>query len=90
MRLGVAGHPDRPARCGAADPVAAVIAETSAFRLVTGKITDVERRTTGGFVRGSVVIEGLGADAGRLIRLEFQNENLVALEGGRCWPRCPT
>src|SRR5579875_476130 len=66
----------------AGDPVAAVVAETGAFPLVGGKVTDVERRTTKGFVRGSVVIEGLGDDAGRLIRLEIQNENLVALEQG--------
>jgi DUF917 family protein len=65
------------------DPVAAVIEATGAFRLVTGKIADVERRTTRGFVRGSITVEGLGGDAGRLIRLELQNENLVALEQGR-------
>jgi uncharacterized protein len=64
-------------------PVAALIAELGAFRLVSGKISDVERRTIRGFVRGTVVVEGLGDDAGRLIRLELQNENLVALERGR-------
>ena len=51
------------------DPVDALIAEIGAFKLVSGKVLDVERRTTSGFVRGSVVIEGLRADAGRLIRL---------------------
>ncbi|HEY1643665.1 MAG TPA: DUF917 domain-containing protein [Streptosporangiaceae bacterium] len=71
------------------DPVAAVLAATGARRLVTGKIADVERRTTKGFVRGSVVVEGLGADAGRLIRLELQNENLVALEAGRVTASVP-
>ena len=65
------------------DPVAALIAEIGAFRLVNGKISDVERRTVRGFARGSVVIEGLGEDEGRLIRLELQNENLVAFERGR-------
>jgi DUF917 family protein len=64
------------------DPVAAMIAEVGAFRLIAGKITDVERRTTSGFAAGSVIIEGLGQDAGRLVRLELQNENLVALERG--------
>jgi DUF917 family protein len=73
----------------AADPIAAVLAATGAYRLVTGKIADVERRTTRGFVRGSVVVEGLGADAGRLIRLELQNENLVALEQGRVTASVP-
>jgi DUF917 family protein len=36
-----------------------------------------------------VVIEGLGEDAGRLIRLELQNENLVALERGRVLASVP-
>jgi DUF917 family protein len=73
----------------AGSPVTALIAEIDAFRLVTGKVLDVERRTTSGFVRGSVVIEGLGEDAGRLIRLELQNENLVALERGRVLASVP-
>jgi uncharacterized protein len=65
------------------DPVAALIAELSAFQLVSGKISDVERHTLRGFTRGTVVVEGLDGDAGRLVRLELQNENLVALERGR-------
>ena len=70
-------------------PVAALIAELGAFQLVAGKVLDVERHTTSGFVRGSVVIEGLGEDEGRLIRLELQNENLVALERGRVLASVP-
>src|SRR5580692_11591603 len=70
-------------------PVAAVIAEVGGFQLVTGKVLDVERHTTSGFVRGSVVIEGLQEDAGRLVRLELQNENLVALERGRVLASVP-
>jgi len=73
----------------AADPVAALIAEIRAFRLISGKVSDVERQTRGGWVRGSVVVEGLGADAGRLIRLELQNENLVALERGQVLASVP-
>jgi DUF917 family protein len=63
------------------DPVAALAREIRAARLIGGKIVDVERRTTAGFVRGSATIEGLDDDAGRTLRLEIQNENLVALEG---------
>ncbi len=78
------------ALAGAArSPVDALIAEMNAFQLVTGKVMDVERHTTSGFVRGSVVIEGLREDAGRLIRLELQNENLVALERGRVLASVP-
>jgi DUF917 family protein len=65
------------------NPVAAVMAEVGAFRLVTGKVSAVERRTTRGSVLGSVVVEGHGEDAGRLLRLELQSEHLVALEQGR-------
>ena len=67
---------------GAADPVAALMGELGAARLITGKVVEVERRTGGGFVRGSVVIDGLGEDANRIVRLEIQNENLVAFEDG--------
>jgi uncharacterized protein len=73
----------------AGDPIAALVAVTGGFPLLSGKVTDVERRTTKGFVRGSVVVEGLGDDAGRLLRLEIQNENLVALEQGRVFASVP-
>jgi DUF917 family protein len=68
---------------GAADGVAALVEHLDAYALIEGKIIDVERRTAGGFVRGSVTIEGTGADAGRLLRVEIQNENLAAFEDGR-------
>lgn len=65
-----------------AEPLAALQRELGAARLITGKLTDVERRTTGGFVRGTATIEGTGDDRGRTLRLELQNENLVAVEDG--------
>jgi DUF917 family protein len=67
----------------AGEPVEDLLNLVDGVRLIEGKIVDVDRRTTGGFVRGSVVIEGLRADADRLVRLEIQNENLVALEDGQ-------
>jgi uncharacterized protein len=66
----------------AADPVTELAAELGAERVVAGKIIDVERNTEGGFTRGSVTVEGVGADRGRLIRVEIQNENLVVMEDG--------
>lgn len=66
----------------ASDPVGAVAAELDATVLLTGKIVDLDRRTEGGFVRGSVTIAGVGDDRGRLQRLELQNENLIVLEDG--------
>jgi DUF917 family protein len=64
------------------EPLAALSREIGARVLVTGKVTDVERRITGGFVRGRAEVEGLGGDRGRTVALEIQNENLVALDGG--------
>ncbi len=64
------------------EPIAALVEQLDIRRLLEGKIIDVERRVTDGFVRGAAVIEGLRADAGRLLRLEIQNENLVAMEDG--------
>jgi DUF917 family protein len=64
-------------------PVDALCREIDAVRLIVGKVSDVERRTAGGFVRGRVQIDGLGDDAGRSLQLEIQNENLVSLEDAR-------
>jgi uncharacterized protein len=65
------------------EPVAALREALGATVLISGKVIDVERRTGGGFVRGSLLIDGAGDDRGRLLRVEIQNENLVALEDGR-------
>lgn len=65
------------------DPFDAIRRVSAATRLGRGKVADIERRTSGGFVRGSALIEGLGADKGRSFRLEFQNENLIVLEADR-------
>jgi DUF917 family protein len=69
--------------------VEALCEEIGAEILIRGKVADVERRTTGGFARGSVILEGTGADAGRLVRIEIQNENLVALEDGQVLASVP-
>jgi hypothetical protein len=65
------------------DGVDGVLAVTGGRRLVTGKVVDVERLTTGGFARGVVTIEGTGVDAERVVLIQVQNENLLATEAGR-------
>lgn len=52
-------------------------------RIFTGKIVDVLRRTTGGFVRGEVVIQGVDACRDHTLQVSFQNENLAAILDGR-------
>ncbi|MFC5994675.1 DUF917 domain-containing protein, partial [Pseudonocardia hispaniensis] len=53
--------------------------------LFSGKVVDVERSTGTRFARGSAVLES----AERLMRLEFQNENLLLLEDGRVLASVP-
>ena len=56
---------------------------TKGFRLFEGKIVDVRRDLTTGFMRGTVVFEGLEADKGSTFDLDFQNENLVGNRNGK-------
>lgn len=70
------------ARAAKADPVAAILDKAGGALLMRGKVTDIERRLAGGFVRGRLVLAGLDADAGREIAIDIQNEYLVATEGG--------
>jgi DUF917 family protein len=56
------------------DPIEAVVAHTRGKRLFGGKVVDVERRTTDGFLRGRARLGGVDDDRGREFELEFQNE----------------
>ncbi len=64
------------------DPVAAILETHPGKVLFQGKIVDVERRTTGGFARGHVSMDGLDEFSGERLEIEFQNENLVARQDG--------
>ena len=71
------------------DPIGALCDAVEGFPLIEGKVADVDRQTTDGFARGSATIEGTGADSGRLIRMEFQNENAVVIEDGNVLATVP-
>jgi DUF917 family protein len=60
------------------DPVAAILDETGGNILFRGKVVDVARRATEGFLRGQAVIEGLDEDRGSSLEIAFQNEWVVA------------
>jgi DUF917 family protein len=60
------------------DPIDALIQIEGGKKLFVGKVVDVDRNTTGGFLRGSAHLEGLGESLGQQLVLEFQNEWLVA------------
>ncbi len=68
------GYAVMQARARHADPVAAIIDSAGGLRLFDGKVVDVERRTTEGFLRGMARIEGLAQDAGHRFDVHFQNE----------------
>jgi DUF917 family protein len=53
-----------------------------ADKLFEGKIIDLQRRTEGGFVVGHVEIDGTGDDSGDRLRIDIQNENLIARLNG--------
>jgi uncharacterized protein len=56
--------------------------------LFSGKISDVSRRTTEGFLRGTAAIDGLDAFRGHAFALAFQNEFAVGWLDGM--PRVTT
>ncbi|MDR6226703.1 DUF917 domain-containing protein [Desmospora profundinema] len=70
------------------DPVRTVLDHLGGFELFQGKVSDIKRRMDTGFVRGEALFEGIGEWAGRRMQLYFQNEHLLALEGGK--PRATT
>ena len=60
------------------NPVEAILNAHPGQVLFRGKITDVARRTSEGWARGSVIIEGMDSFIGSEMKIDFQNENLVA------------
>lgn len=70
------------------DPVAAVCAAAerggygAGLRLFTGKVIGVLRRTTEGFAHGTITVQGSGPDTGSVMRIDFQNENILASRDG--------
>jgi DUF917 family protein len=68
------------------DHLIETLADTSyspAKVIFTGKIVEVFRRTSEGFAKGTIRIAELDGGAGdpRLMRIDFQNENLIAQVG---------
>ena len=64
------------------DPIAAILDEAHGKCLFRGKVVDVARRATEGFLRGRVVIDGLDQDRGSRLEIAFQNEWVVAWHDG--------
>ncbi|MET7605157.1 DUF917 domain-containing protein [Streptomyces avermitilis] len=76
------GRMVRMARENHADPVEAARRALGGVNVFLGKVVDVDRRLTGGFIRGQAVVEGIGTKWGETLVLTFQNEYLLATRGG--------
>lgn len=76
------GRVVREARRLKNDPIRALLDAEGGKSLFRGKVKDVKRRTTEGFLRGFAEIEGLDSDRGHVFRLEFQNEFAVGTLDG--------
>jgi hypothetical protein len=82
------GEAVRAARKAHRNPVQAVIDAEQGLLLFTGKVRDVARRATEGFLRGTATLDGLDAYREQEFRLAFQNEFAVGWLDGE--PRVMT
>ena len=76
------GRTLREAKAGHVDPVNAIVDKLEADVIFHGRIKDIERRTVGGFARGTARFEGVEEWKGHSFRLDFQNEFLMAERDG--------
>jgi uncharacterized protein len=92
----VAGSISRAVRLGealdVADPDAALRALGTVLRakvVIRGRVTRVERHAGAVFAAGAATVGGLGEHHGREVRLELQNEFLLALQDGEVCASVP-
>lgn len=76
------GREVQRARQAHADPVAAILAAARGRLLFRGKLADVQRRTTEGFLRGTAKLTGLDEDRGAVFEVAFQNEYAIGWRDG--------
>jgi hypothetical protein len=68
-----------------AEPVAAIAEMLDATIIFHGRVRDIDRRTVGGFARGTAQFDGVDEWKGHSFKLDFQNEFLMAERDARCW-----
>ena len=71
------------------DSIAALVEAEHGALLFRGKIVDIERRATDGFLRGRAQLQGLDGDRGASLELAFQNEFAVAWRDGEVLATTP-
>jgi len=83
------GRTLRETRAAHGDPVAALVDLLDAQVLFHGRVQDIERRTEGGFARGRAVLGGLEEWKDSVLRIDFQNEFLIAERDGEVLATTP-
>lgn len=71
------GHTIIDARARRQNVVERVVEATDGKLFFTGKVVDIRRELSGGFVRGQAIVSGIDQWAGSEARIAIQNENLV-------------
>src|SRR6185437_6860438 len=64
------------------NPVQAILRACHGVALFEGKIVDLDRRLARGFAVGRATLHGLGAYSGSELKIDLQNENLIAIRDG--------
>lgn len=75
------GRTLRTARHRKQDMLAELLEVTKGTRLFKGKIVDLDRRAEKGWNRGEVTIQGSDDFGGKSMKIDIQNENLIARVG---------
>ncbi|MCC7320893.1 MAG: DUF917 domain-containing protein [Rubellimicrobium sp.] len=83
------GRTLRETKAAHGDPVKALVRLLDAQILFHGRVQDIERRTEGGFARGRAVFGGVDEWKGRELRIDFQNEFLIAERDGEVLATTP-
>ena len=82
------GHAVREAQRKHEDPIAAILGVEPGKILYRGKVADVERRATEGFLRGRTRLDGMDEHKGATLEINFQNEWIVAWLDGASRSPC--
>lgn len=83
------GRAMRQAREKGEDPIDAALAVTGGWRLFEGTVAGKEWEDLGGYMFGTIHIQGAGAYAGQTLDVWFKNENHVSWLNGKAWVCSP-
>lgn len=73
----------RETRAAHGEPVAEIADLLNASVIFHGRVSDIDRRTVGGFARGTAKFEGVDEWRSHSFKLDFQNEFLMAERDGK-------